>query len=501
MNADSSLAQLVDLFEIVVKFMGRAAVQRQLIALVLVAVVAGTVNSVLMRWIDRRLAQPAAEEDEADEDDVSDVAEQLEAAEHGEDYDVDLPEPPAPSRWARLRNAVAAIARNLTLALLGLILAQGVYLFFQRQGWFAGLITMTVELLWWFFIYRLLVGILYATLDHDLVERHHRRFLTPFFVMMVILALLSQLTSLYSLGVSLVLPNVFEQMTLAAVFIATVGFYFWIALTEILKDVLQAIINRRRTENIGATQATLTLWRYGFIALGLLVVLRVLGLDPTTVAAITGGLSIGVGLALQDVLKNFLGGIILLFEGTVRPGDWVEISGTEGAVDQLSIRATVVRTFDNVEYIVPNQDWLNSTVTTYTRNSRRTRARVPIGVSYDSDVRQVQEILLGLARSHPDVMQDPPPLAPLVGFGDSSVDFIVLAWVEDALIKNKVAADLRMMIWDAFQEHDIEIPYPQRDLHIRSGLPLGLSETTPAQLPDANGDGDGGSAQPESVRD
>ncbi|MBK8047771.1 MAG: mechanosensitive ion channel [Anaerolineales bacterium] len=226
--------------------------------------------------------------------------------------------------------------------------------------------------------------------------------------------------------------------------------------------------------------------RYGLITLGLIVLFRVIGLNAATVAAITGGLSIGVGFALQDVLKNFLGGIILLFEGTVRPGDWVDIGGTEGEVETLSIRSTVVKTFDNVEYIVPNQNWLNSVVTTYTRSSRRVRTRIPIGVSYDSDVRQVQKLLIDTALSHPLVLKDPAPGAALVNFGDSSVDFIVLVWVEDAKIKGKVAGELRFMIWDAFKANGIEIPYPQRDLHIRSGL----EALQPAQLAAPQADGE-----------
>ena len=98
------------------------------------------------------------------------------------------------------------------------------------------------------------------------------------------------------------------------------------------------------------------------------------------------------------------------------------------------------------------------------------RTRIPVGVSYDSDVRQVQKILVDTALSHPLVLKDPAPGAALVNFGDSSVDFIVLVWVDDAKIKGKVAGDLRFMIWDAFKANGIEIPYPQRDLHIRSGL-------------------------------
>jgi potassium-dependent mechanosensitive channel len=209
---------------------------------------------------------------------------------------------------------------------------------------------------------------------------------------------------------------------------------------------------------------------YVLVVIGLYAVLRVLQFDTTTIAAITGGLFIGVGLALQDVIKNFLGGIIVLFEGSVRPGDWIEIAGAEGEVASLSIRSTVVRTFDNVEYIVPNQDWLNSTVTTFTRNSRKVRTRVPIGVSYGSDPHFVQQLLVELARAHPDVLTEPPPVAPLIDFGESSVDFVVLAWVEDAKIKARVASELRLRIWDAFQANGIEIPFPQRDLHIRSGL-------------------------------
>jgi small-conductance mechanosensitive channel len=167
----------------------------------------------------------------------------------------------------------------------------------------------------------------------------------------------------------------------------------------------------------------------------------------------------------------------------------VDIGGTEGEVATLSIRATVVKTFDNVEYIVPNQNWLNSVVTTYTRSSRRVRTRVPISVSYDSDVHAVRELLLETALAHPLVLKEPAPGAALVNFGDSSIDFLVLVWVDDAKNKGKVAGELRFMIWDAFKANGIEIPYPQSDVHIRSGLePLLVGSAAQAAPTKTNGE-------------
>jgi small-conductance mechanosensitive channel len=279
-------------------------------------------------------------------------------------------------------------------------------------------------------------------------------------------------------------------LTIGTIFAVTFGFYLWIMGLSLVKELISAATSRRSGVNVGSLDAALTLIQYGLVALGLFWLLRTLQVNAATIAAITGGLSIGVGLALQDVLKNFLGGIILLFEGSVRPGDWVEIAGTEGAIDKLSIRSTVVRTFDNVEYIVPNQDWLNSTVKTFTGSSRLVRARVPVSVSYAADPHFVRELLIETAGQHPDVLSDPAPLARLVAFGASSLDFFVLAWVNDATNKAKVASELRLQIWDALMANGIEIPYPQQDIHIRSGLhPLASAPPDAAPPPASQADG------------
>ncbi len=453
---------LTDLIQVVIKFLGREVVRQQLLAILLILGSTGLVARFLRSLLLKR-QQVEDEDDERDE-----PLEEEPLAVRGPYVEEPKERPVA----VRLLHWLWHLSVQMLHPLLSLAATYGVLQLFRVQGWFFfGLLEDFVTMLWLYLGYRVFVGTLYALFDDEIVERHERKLLVPIAVIVAVLLILNKLVQIETLAAIPVVPIFDAPITLGGLFAATVGFYLWIVLLDALKDFLQPLLSRGNHSNPGAVQASLALWGYVMIAVGLVIVMRVIGLNVTTVAAITGGLSVGVGFALQDVLKNFLGGIILLFEGTVRPGDWVEIGGKEGEVDKISIRSTVVSTFDNVELIVPNQDWLNTTVTTYTRTSRRCRTRVPIGVSYSSDVRQVQEILIETALSHPDILHDPAPVAPLFNFGDSSIDFVVLAWVEDALLKGKVASELRLMIWDAFQEHGIEIPFPQRDLHIRNGLP------------------------------
>jgi potassium efflux system protein len=185
-------------------------------------------------------------------------------------------------------------------------------------------------------------------------------------------------------------------------------------------------------------------------------------------------------------VANFISGILLLFEQSLRPGDIVSVGGEMGEVKKLSIRATTVNTFDNIELIVPNQLFLTSTVTSYTRTDRFVRVLIPIGVSYNSDPEAVRETLLAVAQRHGLVQEQPEPVVHFMGFGDSSLDFRLAVWVDDPLLRLNVASDLRFMIWKAFAEHSIEIPFPQRELHLRSGVPweeLGVVSKTEAVAP------------------
>ena len=484
--ANSALNVIVEFWLSFIKLIGRPAVQIQLLAAAIIVLLAW----LLARWISgfmqrRQQTRMARAREQV-------IAE--ERARQAEDDAVAqgdlLTNEDAVNRAVQKRLGAGhrfyLLIVHLVFPILAMVLLYGAYVYFVVQGWYSGLLADLISLFGIYFLFRLALGLAYAFGNPQRVHYYDQRLFSPLFFIFVALLFVNTIADIETVANAVLFRLENGWLTLGAAFVATVGFYFWIVLLSLLKDLTESALGRRSEINVGSLDAALTLVQYGLIALGLFGVFQVLQFNTATIAAITGGLSIGVGFALQDVLKNFLGGIIVLFEGSVRPGDWVEIAGTEGEVDKLSIRSTVVRTLDNVEYIVPNQDWLSSTVTTFTRNSRRVRARVPVGVSYDVDPHFVQQLLIETARAHPDVLGEPPPVAPLVDFGASSVDFLVLAWIEDAKIKGRVAAELRLRIWDALKANGVEIPYPQQDLHIRSGLPEFSSG--PQAAPETNGE-------------
>jgi small-conductance mechanosensitive channel len=354
------------------------------------------------------------------------------------------------------RRRLHLLALQIVLPLLAILLLLGAYLLFDAAGWYSGLLLDLVFLAGLFLAYRLFMGLAYMFGNEARVTYYRKRLFGPVFGVWVFLLALGAVGDLNALARATIIPLEQGWLTLGGVFLATFGFYVWVMVLSLVKDLITATAGGDSAVERGSLDAALTLAQYGLIAIGLFGVFRALQLNTATIAAITGGLAIGAGFALQDMLKNFLGGIIVLFEGSVRPGDWVEVAGTEGEIDKLSIRSTTVRTADDVEYIVPNQDWFTRTVKTFTRSSRSVRARIPVGVSHEADPRAVQRMLVETVRQHPDVMAEPSPVAPLVNFGAATINFEVLAWVEDARVKDRVVAELRLLLWDALQAHEID---------------------------------------------
>jgi len=208
---------------------------------------------------------------------------------------------------------------------------------------------------------------------------------------------------------------------------------------------------------------------YLVFALGLVIGLESLGLNLNSLVVIGGALGIGIGLGLQPIVTNFVAGLILLFEQPVRLGDRIEVGDTYGDVVRMQGRSTWVRTNDNVVIIVPNSEFVNNRVTNWTANDTQVRITLPVGVSYDADPRRVREILLDIARAHPNILETPPPEVVFVEFGDSSLNFELRVWTQKHVQTPKVLkSDLYFAIFDAFADRGIEIPFPQRDLHVRS---------------------------------
>lgn len=464
MPPSASASQVfVDFWLSLVKLLGRPVVQMQLLAALGAAVLAW----LLARWIVGTMRRRQAARAQRLRDQI--LAEQRASLTGHEGGMTDEAISGSPlwidenaldrgvEQRLGVRHRLYLLVQQLVFPGLAILLLYGVYVVFVVQGWYSGLLADLIFLFAIYLLYRLALGLAYALASPQRVRYYHQRLFAPLFGVLVALLFVNAIIDINTVAAATLVPVEDGWLTLGAVFVATFGFYLWIMGLSLVKDLITAAVRRRGRTQTGSLDAALTLAQYGLIALGLFAVFRALQFNTATIAAITGGLSIGLGFALQDVIKNFLGGIIVLFEGSVRPGDWVQIAGTEGEVDKLSIRSTVVRSFDDVEYIVPNQDWLSSTVTTFTRTRRRVRMRVPIRVSSEADPHFVQQLLIETARSQPDIMDEPSPLAPIMGFSAASIDLVVLAWVEDARDKEQLAAELRLRTWDVLKANGVEV--------------------------------------------
>ena len=360
------------------------------------------------------------------------------------------------------------LIRYLNFPLLGLIAIAITSELLLSQGWLFGLLTKATTLFWVLLVYRFFIGILYAVFSPSSIRPYHYRLFAPLFILYFITEILSNLTSLEPLS-NIVLTSFFETaITVGSLFKAIVGLYLWVGILWGVQSILYRLITQQTKAEPDAVEAVLTSSRYILIGLGIILILSNLGFNTATLAAITGGLSLGIGFGLQEIMGNLISGILLFFEGALKPGDVVEVDGEISVVKRLSMRATTVQTFNNVEKIVPNQQFLTSSVTTYTGSDRISRYLIPVGVSYNSEPETVIEILLKLAQEHPKVLKNPKPMVFLIGFGDSSIDFELAVWLNNPMIGKPVTSELNLAIWKAFAQENIEIPFPQRDLHIRN---------------------------------
>jgi small-conductance mechanosensitive channel len=183
-----------------------------------------------------------------------------------------------------------------------------------------------------------------------------------------------------------------------------------------------------------------------------------------------GALGIGLGFGLQNIFNNFISGIILLFERPIQVGDDVEINGTWATVKKINVRSTVVQTYDNASLIIPNADFVSTQVVNWSFKDKRLRRNILVGVAYGSDVTLVRDTLLEIAQKTPKVLKDPAPDVLFVDFGDSALIFRLRIWTDiDSMLRVETA--IRFEIDRLFRERDIEISFPQRDIHVRSWVP------------------------------
>ena len=222
---------------------------------------------------------------------------------------------------------------------------------------------------------------------------------------------------------------------------------------------------------------------YLFFLGGLFIGLQSLGVNLDSLVVFGGAVGVGVGLGLQNVVSNFVAGLILLIEQPIRIGDRIEINETFGDVAKIGARSTWIRTNDNVVIIVPNSDFINSAVTNWTANDPNVRISIPVGVGYDSDPEKVRALLLQAASVHEDVLAEPRSDVIFTDYGDNSLNFSLRVWTSSrAHMPFVLKSDLYFALFKLFRENGIELPFPQRDLHIRSSdipLPFPGTKETP----------------------
>ncbi|MEZ5476131.1 MAG: mechanosensitive ion channel [Thiolinea sp.] len=270
----------------------------------------------------------------------------------------------------------------------------------------------------------------------------------------------------------------------------SVAAFVWGAL--FLSGLIDRALHNNPSISLSAQALFSKISRFSLLAIAFLIGLNAVGIDLTAFAVFGGAVGVGIGLGLQKVFSNLIAGIILLMDKSIKPGDTIVVDGRYGKVDRLSARYVSMITRDGIEYLIPNDQLINNQVENWSYTDENVRLRIPIGVHYQSDLKLAMALCLEAAAATPRVIKFPKPACLIKGFGDNSVDLEVRIWVRDPMNGcANVKSEVMLHIWERFHEHGVEIPYPQRDLHLRSveaeleHLFTGTHVATAATPPDA----------------
>jgi small-conductance mechanosensitive channel len=269
------------------------------------------------------------------------------------------------------------------------------------------------------------------------------------------------------------------SLAITPLFLIKAGLFLFLLIT--VSHLVQRVVLSRVLGHLHLSDAQrFAIGRFTTYALflgGMFIGLQSLGVNLNSLVVFGGAVGVGVGLGLQNVVSNFVAGLVLLVEQPIRMGDRIETKDTLGDVVKIAARSTWVRTNDNVVIIVPNSEFINNSVTNWTANDPNVRINIPVGVGYNSDPEAVRQMMLGVAAEHPQVLKEPKPDVIFTDYGDNSLNFKLRVWTADrahtpAILKS----DLYFAMFKVFAAQGVELPFPQRDLHIRSSdiaLPFG----------------------------
>lgn len=255
----------------------------------------------------------------------------------------------------------------------------------------------------------------------------------------------------------------FESLFQATLFLLCASY-----LMRGVKRVLENYLLSKIQMDVGVKHTIMTLTSYACWILIALMTLSVVGINLKNLAIVFGALSVGIGFGLQNIVNNFVSGLIILFERPIKEGDWVVINGHEGIVKNIRIRATELETFTSASVLIPNAEILSGNVINWTHSDMTGRIDIPVGVAYDSDLNKVKEILLEIAKKNQRVLKNPAPYVWLLNFGDNAVELELRAMTADVMSKGGIRSELMFQIFEAFNKEGIEIPFPQRVVHLQN---------------------------------
>ncbi len=238
------------------------------------------------------------------------------------------------------------------------------------------------------------------------------------------------------------------------------------------RRLLELYFLRRLPVEAGAQYAVASLTQYGLWVIGLLVALKILNINLTAIAVVAGALGVGIGFGLQNVVANFVCGLVLLVERPIRVSDRITMEGVEGNVRAVNFRSTLIVTNDNISVIVPNSEFINGKVINWSIGDPKVRIHVPVGVAYGSNLETVTKALLKVAAETEGVLKQPAPEVRFLEFGNSSLNMELLVWTVDAAQHFLLRSRLNFAIDAAFRREGVEVPFPQHDIHVRSAAGL-----------------------------
>jgi small-conductance mechanosensitive channel len=262
-------------------------------------------------------------------------------------------------------------------------------------------------------------------------------------------------------------------ITISHLAVAVVVIVFSLIASKLIRSALQKHLFNKLDIDQGLQYALLRFIHYVIVIVGFYIGLKTVNIPLGAIVGLFAVIGVGIGFGLQNLTSNFISGVILLLERPIKVGDRLEVKDVWGDVKRISLRTTLVETPDNVAIIVPNSKLLENEVINYSYGDPKIRLRIPVGIAYGSDCEKATRLLIDVAKQNDKVMSSPEPKVWFREFGDSSLNFMLLCWIPNSTVKFDVVSTLNYAIDRTFRDNQIEIPFPQRDLHLRSAqVPL-----------------------------